>query len=127
MGIPDPAFLLLYHENSESRTSVIAIPNIIFFLNPHPCLLANSASRLAVKSRICQRFPEPRTVSWSNPASRQCFPESRPVFWSNPASRQRFPESRTAFWSNPASRQCFPESRNVFWSNAASRKYPSRP
>ena len=32
------AFLLLFHENPESRTSVIAIPNIIFFLNPQPCL-----------------------------------------------------------------------------------------
>ena len=84
MGIPDPAFLPLYHENPESRTSVIAIPNIIFFLNPHPCLLANSASRLAVKSRIRQRFPESRTVFWSNPGFRQRFPESHTVFWSNP-------------------------------------------
>ena len=35
---PDPALsLAFFHENPASRNSVIAIPNIVFFLVPHPC------------------------------------------------------------------------------------------
>ena len=51
-------------------------------LASHAQLLASSASREAVKSRIPSRylpFPESRTVFWSNPGSRE-YP-SRP--WSN--------------------------------------------
>ena len=33
-GGPNPAFLLLIHENPASRTSVNDIPNIVFFPNP---------------------------------------------------------------------------------------------
>ena len=37
-GDPHPALPILFHENSSSRTSFIAIPNIIFFPFPHPYL-----------------------------------------------------------------------------------------
>ena len=79
-GFLIPHFCSIFTKITHLELLPSPSPNIIFFLNPHPCLLANSASRLAVKSRICQRFPESRTVIWSNPASRQRFPESRPVF-----------------------------------------------
>ena len=76
---PDPAFPLCFHKNPASRTSVIAIPNFVFFPNP-PSRVHLGASPFpgAVKSLIPLTFPESRTVFWSNPGvqenpSRSCF------------------------------------------------------
>lgn len=54
-GEPNPAFLLLIHENPASRTSVNDIANIVFFPNPasvpkfwripHPAVASNPLSR----------------------------------------------------------------------------------
>ena len=69
-----------FHENSASRTSVIATPNIVFFPNPpsRAQILPHRASWVTVKSRIPLTFPESRTVFWSNPGSRK-YP-SRPYY-----------------------------------------------
>ena len=53
----DPTFSLLCNENPASRTSVVAIPNNVFFL------------KRAVKSRIPSTFPKSRVLFWSNPGS----------------------------------------------------------
>ena len=43
-----------FHENPASQTSVIALPNIVFFSDPASCTqtMVTPASRIAVKSRI---------------------------------------------------------------------------
>lgn len=70
-GDPNRAFLLLFDENSASRTSVNDIPNIVFFPNP----ASDPASSEAVKSRFPSTFPECRTVIWSTPGSRNILPD----------------------------------------------------
>ena len=69
-GDPNLAFLLLFHENPASRTSVNDIPNIVFFPNP----ASDPASSEAVKSRFPSTFPECCTVFWSNPGSGNILP-----------------------------------------------------
>ena len=64
-GGPNPAFLLLIHENTASRTSVNDIPNIVFF--PNPASLPKF-----------WRIPLPQRQS--NPASRQHFPNAALCF-----------------------------------------------
>ena len=56
----DPAFSSLFHENPACRTSVTAIPNIVFFPNSASLsqILANPASRVGVKSRMPLTLPE---------------------------------------------------------------------
>ena len=53
-GPPDPAFSLLFHDNSSPRTSVISTQNTVFFPKTasRAKISANPASRAAVKSRI---------------------------------------------------------------------------
>ena len=68
---PYSAFLLIFHENPASRTSVNDIPNIVFFPNP----ASDPAPSEAVKSRFPSTFPECRTVFWSNPGSGNILPD----------------------------------------------------
>ena len=83
----------LFHENSESQTSFVAIPNVIFFPYSQPCL----------------NFAEPSLCGQqSNPVSRQRFPENRTVFWLNPVSRQRFPTPAQCFGQIPDPVTVFP-------------------
>ena len=64
-GGPNPAFLLLIHENPASRTSVNDIPNIVFFPNPAS---VPKFWRIALPQRQ------------SNPVSRQYFPNAALCF-----------------------------------------------
>ena len=64
-GGPNPAFLLLIHENTASRTSVNDIPNIVFFPNPAS---VPKFWRIALPQRQ------------SNPVSRQYFPNAALCF-----------------------------------------------
>ena len=64
-GEPNPAFLLLIHENPASRTSVNDIPNIVFFPNPAS---VPKFWRIALPQRQ------------SNPVSRQYFPNAALCF-----------------------------------------------
>ena len=60
-GDPDPPLPILFHENSASRTSFIAIPIIIFFPFPHP-YLNFAESRFPGRSQISYPvsvFPNP--------------------------------------------------------------------
>ena len=78
----------LFHENSESQTSFVAI-----FPYSQPCL----------------NFAEPSLCGQqSNPVSRQRFPENRTVFWLNPVSRQRFPTPALYFGQIPHPVNVFP-------------------
>ena len=70
-GNPNLAFLLLFHDNPASRTTVNDIPNIVFFPNP----ASDLASSEAVKSRFPSTFPECRTVFWSNPGCGNILPD----------------------------------------------------
>ena len=89
----------LFHENSESQTSLVAIPNVIFFPYSQPCL----------------NFAEPSLCGQqSNPVSRQRFPENRTVFWLNPVSRQRFPTPPLYFGQIPHPVNVFPNSALSF-------------
>ena len=65
-GVPDPAFLLLFHDNPASWTSVISTPGTVFFPNTksRAKALVNPASQVSVKS-----FPKSCTVFWPNPGS----------------------------------------------------------
>ena len=65
-GVPDPAFLLLFHDNPASWTSVISTPSTVFFPNTksRAKALVNPASQVSVKS-----FPKSCTVFWPNPGS----------------------------------------------------------
>ena len=55
-GVPDPTFLLLFHDNPASWTSVISTPSTVFFPNTksRAKALVNPASQVSVKS-----FPKP--------------------------------------------------------------------
>ena len=60
----DSTFALIFDENLASRTSVIAIPNIVCFPNPpsQSQCLGNPATWVAVKSCSPLAFPESHTV-----------------------------------------------------------------
>ena len=104
---------LCSHGNPATRTSFIAIPNIVFFPNPGSLCPNFCESLFPGSSQI------PYPINVANPAL--CFVKFGSV------SRLTFPVSRTVFWSNLVSRLTFPESRTVFCLNRGSRKDPSRP
>ena len=53
-GDPDPAILLFFHDVFSSRTSVISIPDTVFFLNTasRTKILANPAFRKGKRGQI---------------------------------------------------------------------------
>ena len=104
---------LCSHGNPATRTSFIAIPNIVFFPNPGSLCPNFCESLFPGSSQI------PYPINVANPAL--CFVKFGSV------SRLTFPVSRTVFWSNPVSHLTFPESRTVFCLNRGSREDPFKP
>ena len=102
---------LCSHGNPATRTSFVAIPNIVFFPNPGSLCPNFCESRFQGSSQI------PYPINVANPA----------LYFVKSVSRLTFPESRTVFWSNLVSHLTFPESRTVFCLNRGSREDPFKP
>ena len=102
---------LCSHGNPATRTSFVAIPNIVFFPNSGSLCPNFFESRFQGSSQI------PYPINVANSA----------LYFVKSVSHLTFPESRTVFWSNLVSRLTFPESRTVFCLNRGSREDPSRP
>ena len=99
----------LFHENSASQTSFVAIPNVIFFPYSQPCL--NFAkSRFAGSSQIPHPFsvfPNPALSFGQITYSVSVFPNPALSFGQIPHPVNVFPSPALSFGQIPVSRISF--------------------
>ena len=122
-GGADPVFPLFFHENPASRTSLIAITNIVFFRIPHQCRKSPWPARFGSSYFIRPYnlhyllFSEKGALLCHHP---YCFPsQSQTLFAIDATSPVKVKSIKSRI---PLT---FPESSAVFWANPWSREYPS--